>query len=128
MSLMEMLKERERVETVFYRREFWYKKNGSGFSFPCDENGNVGPLNDEAKSNLEFCLHSSSIIDKGCVEYKHCHTEPAIGKCEDCGGEVVLSSGLANQCTTCGTEYNLQGDKLLPREMWVEPIEPEDYY
>lgn len=37
----------------------------------------------------------------------------------NCGTELTLYSGWANECT-CGTEYNGSGQTLAPRHMWGE--------
>lgn len=39
-----------------------------------------------------------------------------IGKCDDCGREVMLYS-FTNTCE-CGAEYNTSGQKLAPRSQW----------
>ena len=44
---------------------------------------------------------------------------PAVGICEVCGSQVVLSASLANTCS-CGAEYNLFGQRLAPRSQWGE--------
>lgn len=36
-------------------------------------------------------------------------------KCNNCNEEVILTNGFANQCI-CGTEYNVLGEELAPRE------------
>lgn len=46
--------------------------------------------------------------------------KPAIGECNNCQHSVELSSGWANQCEVCGTEYNGSGQELRPRCEWGE--------
>ena len=42
----------------------------------------------------------------------------AVGACNGCGSEVVLS-GFTNTCD-CGKDYNMSGQELAPREQWGE--------
>lgn len=56
------------------------------------------------------------IIDDGIVKYEHSYKEPAIGECNYCRREVVLS-GFTNTCE-CGIDYNWGGQELAPREQW----------
>jgi len=44
--------------------------------------------------------------------------ERKIGECEDCGYPVPLL-GFTNTCV-CGTDYNMSGQRLAPREQWGE--------
>jgi hypothetical protein len=45
--------------------------------------------------------------------------EPREIECH-CGATVALSSGWANQCGKCQTEYNGSGQTLAPRSQWGE--------
>lgn len=38
-------------------------------------------------------------------------------KCE-CGDKVYLTNGFANTCYSCGTDYNVFGERLASREEW----------
>ena len=37
-----------------------------------------------------------------------------------CGSEVHCSSSWANECRSCGTEFNGSGQTLAPRHFWGE--------
>lgn len=43
---------------------------------------------------------------------------PKTIKCDVCKQEIELVSGWANECHSCGTEYNGFGQKLAPRSEW----------
>lgn len=105
--------------------------NGNGFGFPCDESGNVFPLEfDAAKKNLESCMaHPEKFTRwKEVVTYKNWYTEPAHGRCH-CGEEVFLIDRYfgACDCPKCGQWYNLFGEELLPPSMWGEDMYAEDW-
>jgi hypothetical protein len=52
------------------------------------------------------------------INYGRMVREPAIGECNHCGKEVVLS-GFTNTCE-CGLDYNFSGQELCSRENWGE--------
>ena len=52
------------------------------------------------------------------VEHTNRYVEPAVGECNHCGEEVHLT-GFTNTCE-CGTDYNMSGQELAPREQWGE--------
>lgn len=118
---MKIIKESEIVNAVEYLRHFdWKDDPGSGFSFPCDEYGNVN-LSDkpEAKENYEKCLSGEyDVVDLGVQKYEWTYREPAVGLCNHCNAEVELY-GFTNTCE-CGTDYNWAGQELAPREFWGE--------
>lgn len=106
---------------VQYRLEFDID-SGGGFSFPCDENGNVDEdLNPDAKTNLEYCLTHPEKFVNYCVIRKNerYYTEPATGTCS-CGKDIVLNPYYmgACDCPYCGKWYNAWGQELLPPEQW----------
>lgn len=37
-----------------------------------------------------------------------------------CCGEWLLCSGFTNTCSNCGSDYNMSGQQLAPREQWGE--------
>ena len=51
--------------------------------------------------------------------------DPAIGTCDDCDEDVILS-GFTNVCD-CGAQYNQAGQRL--RDNWLrESIENDEYF
>ena len=93
--------------------------HGSGFSFECDEHGNIRePKAEAGRENLRKCLSGEHDVYKPRMEiftsrYRH----PRIGLC-DCGAEVSLGN-FTNTCE-CGADYNMSGHRLAPRECWGE--------
>lgn len=121
MSTLTIIKPRERVQKTDYYREFLWKNDPSGgFSFPCDEKGNLFPdATDAAKENYERALHDDRLEDFGIVKNTYNYTEPAIGKCS-CGCEMEMIDQYmgAFECDDCGQWYNLSGQALEPVEKW----------
>jgi hypothetical protein len=119
---MKIVKERKRIKSVYYRRVFWNDQSLSGFSFDCDAKGNVdtNKLAIVARQNFHKCLAGGfpELTDRGAVRYKHVYTEPAVGLCDRCSQEVVLS-GFTNTCE-CRADYNITGELLAPRSQWGE--------
>jgi hypothetical protein len=114
------IRKSERIRSVSYARYF---ENvdcpGSGYSFPCDEHGNVAlPDNEAGRENLSKCLGGVyNVIDRGIETYSHSYTEPGVIKCH-CGRHVTLGSSWANECDNCHREYNQSGQLLAPRSQW----------
>lgn len=122
--MIEIIRTRERVERATYYRCFDREDQpGSGWSFPCDEHGNVdvASLAPAGKENWDECVtntkSSGPVVDRGVETITNYYTRPAIGRC-DCGSEVALS-GFTNTCE-CGADYNMSGSRLAPREQWGE--------
>lgn len=127
-----IIRQSERIHHVEYSLSFWSKNDtGSGYGFPCDEQGNVfiDQLQPPALVNLKACQDGTYDVLPGKIEkYEWDYTEPALLIC-DCGGEVYLESAIANTCT-CGREYSLTGQLLAPRNQWGEEwtVQPEEDY
>jgi hypothetical protein len=127
---MEILKKRERVETISYEHVYKFRTDPEGgYYFPCDEHGNI--IHDEYydfwKGNLEKCQRGElDVIDKGIVANRSMHWEPAVGRCSSCGASVTLYDPVTNECTAinkhsgkpCGALYNGCGQDLAPRSQW----------
>jgi hypothetical protein len=99
-----------------YRGEYAH-----GFTFPCNEYGNVllDELGPAALNNLDKCLAGEHDVGEPYVEtFEMAHREPAVGLCNHCNREVVLS-GFTNTCE-CGLDYNSAGQQLAPRCQWGE--------
>lgn len=111
----------ERVERVEYYLSF--ERNdlpGAGFSFPCDQQGNVyrDRLQPAGLENLADCLSGvHNVTAEGVKESHWSFWQPGILKC-DCGREVELH-GFTNTCQ-CERDYNQSGQLLAPRSQWGE--------
>ena len=114
----------EYEESARYELEF-FREAGSGFAFPCDENGKVDDdLNPSARKNYEWCLQNP---DKFPYCFNHVRKivsrwrNPNHGICK-CGQDVELVEQYmgACQCPKCGQWYSLSGQELLPPEKWQE--------
>jgi hypothetical protein len=120
--MSELIRERKHVTDVYYERVF-DDHTGWGFSFPCDEEGNVfvEDLSELARRNYEDCLAGKipSLVDRGPVKHINRYWEPGEVRC-DCGATVYLESSWANGCDECGVEYDANGNRLAPREQWGE--------
>lgn len=126
--MLRIKSERKRVEITEYSLEYFVDETG-GYSFPCDENGNVLEMGPEALKNLEQCRqHPEKFIRPGHIRKDvHSYVEPAVGICS-CGEDVILEDEYmgACQCGKCGQWYNLFGQELLPPGLWEENYY-EDY-
>jgi|KBSMisStandDraft_5_1062788.scaffolds.fasta_scaffold1416361_2 hypothetical protein len=118
---MKILSQRRVEITTYWTREFDQKQgHGSGFGFPCAENGAIyfDELAPAAINSLAFVTANPDYIDRGAIEHTRQTTHPAIGQCDGCMRTVVLDSGT-NGCQ-CGLEYNSFGQRLAPRDQWGE--------
>ena len=112
---MKIIKERERVERKWYERlyqraddpvyiKYGCKRFCGGYGFNCDPKGNVILENELQEESYKYCIeHPEEYLDLGVEEFTNKYTEPAIGICECCEREVVLSSNT-NECE-CGELY-----------------------
>lgn len=124
-------RERQRVEMVDYSHEYVYKTDRhSGFTFPCNKDGDLLKLTPEAIANYERVKNDDNFIDLGIVKSYWTDIKPRIGICESCGNDVELTDQYcgATSCGKCGSWYNLNGQRLNPPDQWQELIEPADYY
>ena len=101
----------------------------NGYSFPCDENGNLLQSEEEnpaAYANMRWCLEHPEKFERfnKIIKYTRQARDNAHGICI-CGHEVELWNQYmgACQCPECGRWYNLFGQELVPFEHWEE-----DYY
>jgi hypothetical protein len=66
--IMELIRERERKEGIYYEHEFmWEKDHSAGFCFPCNEKGELPvDLNPAAIENYNNCINGVyDVIDLG---------------------------------------------------------------
>lgn len=118
--MTKFIRKRELVEWIEYERAFHLVSDpGSGFSFPCDENGNIKDLQPAGAENLRKCLSGElPVVDGGMYVWHHHYYLPAVIRC-DCGRDVELVFGWLNECE-CGRGYNGFGQLLAPRSQWGE--------
>ena len=92
---------------------------GTGYSFPCDKNGNLllGELSKTALENLAICRRSDTTPHV--VNYSRNYRHPAVIACDECGCSVYLD-GFTNTCGNCEADYNMSGQRLAPRNQWGE--------
>lgn len=113
---------RRYIEQITERRlEFRYLNDpNSGFTFACDEAGNVNEkLSPAARQNYLDCVNGVHDVGKGFIQCTmRTVVHPTIIECY-CGNELALSSSWANVCS-CGIEFNGSGQELAPREQWGE--------
>jgi hypothetical protein len=123
--VLTITKHGERVESVTYLRSFDYRGHtGWGFSFDCDEAGDVdiASMNPAAAENYHKCMNGEhDVVDRGVIACPHSYWSPAEGRCA-CGETVVLDGdthGEGIDCE-CGRIYNRGGQLLAPRAQWHE--------
>jgi len=121
---MQIISERQRHREIIYLQTFIIQGTGCGYSFDCDENGEVDveALNPDARINWLYCQsrqnkRGETIKPAGLRKSIHGWIEEAIGLCDDCGEEVELG-GFTNTCENCGTNYNFAGQRLADRSQW----------
>ena len=111
------------------KTDVWYELvfddgRGCGFWFPCDEDGNVLPMeNPAAHENLAYCRANADRFARSgkVVRQQNSYRARPSGIC-DCGELVELRNEYqgACQCPKCGRWYNLSGQELLPPDRWEE--------
>lgn len=132
---MKIITHRQHHEEKSYRHYYeWAHLKGTGFSFPCNEKGEVfkEKLHPAARMNLFNCQQGFSIshndagrdvtypiLDKGILEDVNRWTTPAVGECNHCGTHVTLA-GFTNTCPKCHADYNMGGQELASRSQWGE--------
>ncbi len=92
---------------------------GSGYSFRCDEVGQVdeASLSPAARDNYRACVSGrAGVVCTGIEVTEHSWWEPAVGACDICECDVVLGR-FTNTCE-CSADYNASGQLLAPREQW----------
>lgn len=125
--MLEIIQERRRVERVEHHLSFTTEE-GWGYSFDCDENGNVqfDPEFEECqRQNYESAMAKGPEVfnvDYNRHEIRRYHyTENAIGRCR-CGEEFELYDQYqgACPCPKCGQWYNLFGQELVNPKYWED--------
>lgn len=103
---------------VEHRHDFiWRGRPGSGFTFPCDAQGQPLSLCPEGEANYRRCISGEyDVIDEGIRTRRYEQVEPRHGICQ-CGERVALDSFTCT-CPGCGRDYNSSGQLLAPRSQW----------
>ena len=115
-----ILRHSDVVDIEIYERDF-LRKDGGGFSFPCDNDGRPEPpANPAAAENLRKCLAGEfpGLEDKGVRHWTHRQRIPMLIRC-DCNRELELTDCMTNRCE-CGTFYNGSGQRLAHPSQWGE--------
>lgn len=125
--MLKNIVERQRKTVREYSVEFLHDDT-SGFSFPCDRDGNLLPMHECAKANYEECMAHPENWEtwNRITKYDRSYTEPAHGTCA-CVREVELVDQYYGACQCeCGRWYNLFGQELLPPEQWEDDPSESD--
>ena len=127
--MLEIIRERSTHTEVEYRIEFT-DEEGCGYSFPCDQNGNVRFDEHDAEiARVQREHYAEAMADKErftCqynefVTRKYTVVDNAVGRCV-CGEEVELYDQYqgACSCPKCGQWYNIYGQELVDPEYWED--------
>lgn len=125
--MAEIIRPRER-KTVIEHSYFFQRKGdyqGNGYSFPCDEHGNVKfspEYEDIQRKNYEYAMESDEYADPYIETRSWSYTENALARCE-CGDNIELYNEYlgACECPNCGRWHNcLSGQLLNPVETWAD--------
>lgn len=113
-------------EKIIERRLSIYVKDspGSGFSFPCDENGNIkfDPKYEKAQRDSYNYAIASDKFDPPFIEKRiTLSLVPALALCE-CGNEILLEDQYCGACSCphCGQWYNMFGNSLKDPKYWYD--------
>jgi hypothetical protein len=141
---MRIIKKRQHHTETTYRLGYQYADSpGSGFSFPCDQDGKVATLSEAGQKNYQACqagrvqvirggqydrdnnpiagsgkVFLAEVFCTGIEEDHHSWSTPAVGECNYCSSHVSLGN-FTNTCE-CGCDYNMSGAELVDRALWCE--------
>jgi hypothetical protein len=116
---MEFISERKTETKVEYSLFYKTDPSGAGYSFPCDENGQVfvDQLKPTALASYQRC-QTGKVLSRSIQANRWSYTTPAVIRCV-CGAEVELH-GFTNTCDECERDYNMSGQLLADRSQWGE--------
>lgn len=118
----EIIQEARWETGVELRRVFERRSDpSSGYSFPCDEQGEPLPGEMQAagwRSYFYVLDHPEQYADRGVVKRRWACRHPAIIRCP-CGKAVSLDDAWLNICS-CGRDFDGAGNVLAPRSQWGE--------
>ena len=127
---IQIVSPRKRVKCTDYSLDFNFADvfSNGGYSFPCDKNGNVFPLEPAAEENYRNCIDGKyNVVPTGVLTHTWSYVEPAIGKCY-CGRQVPLVDYYHGACECeCGQWYSVHGNALVSPQYWEEPIDYDNY-
>ncbi len=88
--------------------------NGHGYTFTCDEDGQILSIGRYARLSLTTAISAylDGTMTMEIADESYNYHEPATGTCA-CGQVVELIDPLRNHCG-CGQDYNLLGQPVLP--------------
>ena len=129
--MLNIIKPRTTHTEVEYRIEFT-DADGWGYSFPCDQHGNVqfddhdAELGRVQRDNYDYAMSHKERFTKQYAEFttrRYTVTDNALGKCV-CGKTVELYDQYqgACSCPKCGQWYNLFGQELIDPEYWDDDV------
>lgn len=104
-----------RTITKYYLFYKWKDRCATGFSFPCEEDGEL-KMNEMSKLDhtiyaaCEFGEYSTQVDYVGVISDISFERIPAVGECF-CNEPVVLLNGK-NRCSNCGAVYNQLGEQV----------------
>lgn len=135
--MLKIIRERSTHTEVEHYVEFT-DEEGSGFSFPCDSNGNI-QFNDDIpelgriqRDNYDAAVADKERFTKQYAEFvtrRYTVTDNALGKCV-CGETVELYDQYqgACSCPKCGQWYNLFGQELIDPEYWDDDVSESELW
>ena len=129
--MLKIIKPRTTHTEVEYRIEFT-DEDGCGFSFPCDQNGNIqfddhdAELGRVQRDNYDYAMSHRERFTKQYAEFtarRYTVTDNALGK-GVCGETVELYDQYqgACSCPKCGQWYNMFGQELIDPEYWDNDV------
>ena len=129
--MLKIIRERSTHTEVEHYVEFT-DEEGAGFSFPCDQHGNVqfddhdAELGRIQRDNYDYAMSHKERFTKQYAEFttrRYTVTDNALGKCV-CGKTVELYDQYqgACSCPKCGQWYNLFGQELIDPEYWDDDV------
>ena len=114
--MAKLIKERELITGIEYTKEYVWKDDvSSGFSFDCDEKGNIDCK--YALKNIKLAkekVKKGELLYYGIIKREYSYYTPAIYECH-CGRKVEIDGDT--RCK-CGQWYNGFGQEL--NSDWVD--------
>jgi hypothetical protein len=97
---------------LFYR---WKKRGGTGFTFPCDAEGNMdlrsmSELDEKIFEACEGGEYSEHVDYAGLIREIEFNRLPAVGLCQ-CGEELILEN-FKTTCPKCMSAYTQLGTEV----------------
>ena len=114
---IKIIKPREwKVDTQY----FWHYPNlnvpGAGCMYPCDKDGVLNLKTESSQKSYADTIASSEYGAPEIITSEHRYVEPAEALCV-CGCKVYLEDPMDNECESCGRNYNMSGQEVIPMSM-----------